>query len=275
MQFNKLSKPYFLQIGFYFFIFISLFACQKQVEGCTQPIASNYQADADKDCCCTFYNLELSLKHLAADSLSFFSINAPFELNSGQIITPLSFNLLISDIQLYNRNNQNFSINDSSAYLLTNGISNDLANDFTLFSPNIFSASIGKFTQLDTFNRLSFTVGLDNRLSQISPAAITDANNPLSFLASPLLYNSAAARYNTAVFRFAVSNSTDTVTFAFPTNVRIELPCNVAAVDGRNTRINLNIYYATLFDNINFQTHTADTIKARFERNLNQSFQVQ
>lgn len=275
MRFHTLSKPYLLQIGFYFFILICLAACQKQIEGCTEPIARNYNPEADKNCCCVYYNLEFAVQHLAADSVSFVGLNSPFELLSGQIVRPLNFSLLISDIQLYNRNNQPFSINDSSDYLFNNAQTAPLANDFSLLSLNSFTVAVGKFTQLDTFTRLAFTVGLDNRLAQIYPDNISDAGNPLSLAASPLLYDSINARYNTAAFRFAIDNSTDTVALAFPTNVRVELPCNVVAIDGRNTRVNLNIYYATLFENIDFQTHTTDTIKARFERNLNRCFQVE
>jgi len=275
MRFYTLSKPYLLQIGFYFFIFIAFSACQKQVEGCTQPIARNYNPEADKDCCCQFYNLELGLKHLAADSVGFFSLNSPFELLSGQFITPLSFSLLLSDIQLISDNNQSFSVNDSSEYVFNNGVRTTIANDFVRLSPNAFVAAVGKFTRLDTFTRLAFTVGLDNRLAQIYPDNISSSTNPLSLSASPLLYDSINARYNTAAFRLAINGTTDTVALAFPTNVRIELPCNVVAIDGRNTRVNLNIYYATLFESIDFQTHSADTIKARFERNLNRCFQIE
>lgn len=275
MFISTLYKPYLVQIGFYFLLILALSHCQKRVEGCTQPIASNYNPEADTDCCCLFYNLQLNVQHLAADSISFFSLNQPFSLNSGDIITPLGFSMLISNIQLINTRNQPFAINDSLNFVLNNGSSEPFADDFTLFEPNAFLYNIGKFTSLDTFARLVFTVGLDTRRVGINPTNIADVANPLSLLAVPMLYDNSNNRYNTAVFRFALNSPVDTISLAFATNIRIELPCPIAVIDGRNTKINLNVYYATLFDNINFRTQTIDTIQTRFKQNLTRSFEVQ
>jgi hypothetical protein len=271
-MFSFIQQLIFLSIGLFTLVF-SLSSCQKSVEGCTQPVARNFNPEADTDCCCEFYNLQLAIQHLANDSISFFTLREPFELPNGTIINPLNFNLLVHKIELRNTQNKWFSINDTLSFSSSAG-NLFFANDFNLISPNSFVYNIGKFTQIDSFNRLRFVVGLSADATQILPESISDVNNPLSIFATPLLYDSTRQSFNSSLFSFALTNPIDTVSYRFLNQIVVDLPCNVRSLDNNDTRIKLNIYYGNLFNTINFHTDPADTIKSKFERNLSQSFEV-
>lgn len=252
-------------------LFFSITSCQKKVEGCTEAIARNYDPEADKNCCCQYYNIQITQQFLAGDSLSLFALGQPFLLPSGEIVVPQKFFTLIHNIELVKSNGQAFAVNDTVKLNTANGLI-DFSDDFTLLSASSFVYNVGKFSRLDTFVRLRFTVGLRPNAAVISAGDVADNSNPLSLLASPLLYDSSRLVYNTTLFNIAFSNPVDTVKYAFANDIQIDLACNIIAVDGRDVSVELNLYCANVFTGIDFRNDIADTVRAKVVRNLATSF---
>jgi len=150
-------------IGLALFISLVIHSCYEPVEGCLNPLASNYDVFADKACdgCCTFPKLVLLFRHSHDISVNPMRITLPDTLDDDFANTFFlnAFNFFIQDIVL-SGDNGTLELLDSIE-LIQDGIPSFVKNDITLINPSQSRYEVGSFNRFDAYNTLSFQVGLN------------------------------------------------------------------------------------------------------------------
>lgn len=249
-------------------------SCQKNVEGCTNPIASNYNAEADTDCCCEYYQLQISARHWGSDTATAIAWGTTLADASNDSFVPLRAAFLISNIRLVNTQGIEFGVEDSLSATLQNGTSITIEDNFATLASSSFIYELGKFSHLDTFDRLRFTVGLVAPATQIQPSSISESRHPLSSTASVSMYDTLAQQFDAQQLAVTFPNTTDTVTYKLTDTIQIDLAYSVRAIDGADTNIRLDILYWKLFAGINFRTDSNATIRTKLLQNTRQVFAI-
>ena len=245
------------------------------VEGCKDPLASNFDPEADKNCCCQYYQLKFEIDH-NVDSLgtdfNLLSAYPDADLNFYQV---KSSAILISSISLINRSGESFSVIDKIELPLSSGGSELFTNDFNVIKPGTFINSIGGFSSFGDFERLRFLVGLNNSASRANALEIYDNTNPLSYLNSNAFFDANSNTFNYGKWEIINTNTSDTSFYKIADTVWIELPINVVAKDGLDTRIPLRLNYSILFEGISFTNDNQVLIEQKIKNNLRNAFSIQ
>ena len=169
---------------FLFLLFLSVFtwSCYEQKEGCLDVLATNFQLDADVDCCrkneeccCQYPKLITSIKH-EYDGTNLAS-GRVYHTESGQPFFIQSIRFLVSGIKLQT-DDREISIIDSLEIIDANGQLQVVPNDFTVFSSASFSYTIGDFTEPGDYTDMHFLLGLGPSMSTADPNQF-DADHPL------------------------------------------------------------------------------------------------
>jgi hypothetical protein len=249
----------------------AIFYSCNRVEGCTDPIAENFDAEADKDCCCSYYQLSLRVNHLA-DTLS-FNYFSPFpDVNNDSFeIQRAAF--LCSNFELIKADGSVFRVRDSIGVETPNGSQFTLIDDFSCLRPATFVNNIGDFLSYGDYEKLRFLVGLDFPASDVDATIIDDRDQPLSNQYSPNFFN--GIRYNNAFFEVILPSTEDTVRYEVQDTFWIELNYNVSAADGQDTEIPIAIDYLSIFDGISFANDDSTTVVQKIKNNITHAFSIQ
>ncbi len=145
----------------YFFLPFTVLSCIKQVEGCLDTEATNYNVSADKNCCCNKPQLVLNINYLAnGEPFNSTAIHEDIAGNSYQI-NRIAF--YISEAGLGSEDT--FYIADDSLLIYSEQIGQPI--DSSLFHSNIslvnrtgFNLSLGDFLPKGDFESLRFRFGL-------------------------------------------------------------------------------------------------------------------
>lgn len=154
---------------FFYFIFLLIFlaACQDPTEGCLNLEATNFDAAADKDCCCILPQLVLSYRYFYDnDTMPTFRLDENYTLENGDTIQFRNFAMYISDVGLIQ--NGNFLIGEDSLKIYRRNP--DLDSTIQVRNINIVrrgspSSNAGLFNHTGMFEKLRFRFGLDPELN--------------------------------------------------------------------------------------------------------------
>jgi hypothetical protein len=248
--------------------------CTTVVEDCTDPTARNFNAEADKDCCCTFYQLQWSMRHFANDSSEIMQLEVPFTDPQGQILTPSALNFMISEVELIDSFGVAWAVQDSIYPFLRDGSSAYLKNSFAILNPNGLIYKFGKFARRGNYVALRFRLGLSATAAQVDGQRVSPATLPLSATASPTLYDSTAGQYNH--YRLILNNVNADTTYILTSQLDtvIELAMPIAVVDGSDTNINIDVYYSLLLASVAWGIDSPATIAAKIFQNAPLAFRV-
>jgi len=158
------------------FSILLLQACYQNQEGCLDVAATNFDVEADIDCCqetatccCTYPSLSLSILHkLTADAVTNFNTSSTLTLMSDS-----SQSFIVENIQFYLTNFHLINSNTATEvgvedqitlYNNNNGqiSSQEVEDNFSLIKPSQFTYDIGTFLSANNFDMISFDVGLSN-----------------------------------------------------------------------------------------------------------------
>lgn len=142
-----------------------LVSCYEQKEGCLDVLASNFQLDADIDCCrknneccCNYPQLTLSLKHqIEGENLTQGQV---YHTALGQPFFVESIQFFLSSLVLVDGEEQ-FGIDDMITLETVDGSEVSLSDDITVITSQSFSYSIGQFERPGIYNALRFDLGVD------------------------------------------------------------------------------------------------------------------
>lgn len=253
-------------------LFLGIFYSCNRVEGCTDPVAENFDAEADKDCCCSYYQLSLAVRHEVNDSTSFNYFSPYLDANNDTFeLQRTAF--LCSNFELIKADGTVFRVRDSIDVELPNGTQYTLVDDFSTLRPATFVNNIGAFLSYGEYEKLRLLVGLDFPASDVDATVIDDASQPLSNQHSPNFFN--GTRYNNAFFEVILPASEDTVSFEIQDTFWIELNYNVNAADGQDTEIPIAINYLDIFDGISFVNDDSSTVVQKIKNNISDAFSIQ
>ncbi|NND35064.1 MAG: hypothetical protein HKN76_20935 [Saprospiraceae bacterium] len=165
------------------FLSFLILGCYEQKEGCLDVLASNFQFDADVDCCrkdgeccCQYPKLIISVKHqYEGENLSAGKV---YHTAQGQPFFIQSIRFLASGVLLID-NSEAVSIVDEIEVETSEQNNIIVPDDFTIFSSTSFSYTIGDFTRPGTYSALQFNVGVDDAIQAADPAQF-DADHALA-----------------------------------------------------------------------------------------------
>jgi hypothetical protein len=243
-------------------------SCATKIEGCTEPLARNFDAEADKNCCCTYYQLQWSMRHFVADTNQVLQLSSPFTDAQGTILTPQRLDFLISDVELVDANGVAWSVQDSLQTNLRDGSLLSFPNSFATLNPNGLIYKFGKFAQFGEYSILRFRVGLGALAAQIDGQEVSPATHPLGISASPLMYDSTNNIYNNYQLILANVNADTTYTLISTESVVADIAVAISVRDGADTNIFIDVFYSRLFDGIDWAQDSETVVKAKIRQNL-------
>mgnify|MGYP000582287729 CR=1 FL=1 len=262
----------------YLLFALCLSACFEPKEGCLDIAAINFDAGADKDCCCEYPKLVLTVDQVY-DTLLFR--NDSLYLNSsGQIFRIKSVAFYLSDFQLF-QNGEVFTVSDTLTLNTFSGSdtsSQRFTNDFQLVRRTPVDYVIGTFRQDGNFEALNFRLGLSGEAQKVIPSK-APANHPLSNQPD-ILWRDQSAGF---VFLQAVvvrdsmgATQPDTLRFLQSDlgQPRIGATGFFVHPTGYNFPLVLHVDFKKMFEGINWSMHDILAWKTRIVANLDSTFSV-
>jgi len=262
----------------YLLLAICFSACFEPKEGCLDIAATNFDAGADKDCCCEYPKLVLTVDQVY-DTLLFR--NDSLYLNSaGQIFRIKSVAFYLSDFQLF-QNGEIFTVSDTLTLNTFSGSdtsSQQFTNDFQLIRRTPIDYVVGTFRQDGNFEELNFRLGLSGDAQKVIPTK-APANHPLSAQADSLW----RGQTNGFVFLQAVVVR-DSMGVTKPDTLRfLESDLGQARIGatglfvhptGYNFPLVLKVDYKKMFEGINWSIDDIPVWKTKIVANLDGTFSV-
>jgi hypothetical protein len=255
---------------------LTLVSCYRGSEGCLDPRARNFDAEADRDCCCLYYRLQAELGHLFVqngDTLPFV-LGQPYSTDAGDTITAVSLPFLLSDLRLVRADGSEMRVANTLALQTANGPA-VVPNSFVVADPGTLLADFGDVSALGTFERARLYLG-------VFPGANhhdgnLPASHPLSALHPRGLYRSEAEGHTFLRPEIRLFGDTLARTYALYGDARtvaldLPLPQPLVLADGMDARIGLRIVYSALFAGISFRNDPPETIVDKLFANAPGSF---
>ncbi len=270
---NRLRYPLFLLL-----LAATFTACFEPREGCLDISATNFDAGADKDCCCVYPKLVLRVDQVY-DTLLFRN-DLLYPASNGALFRIKSIAFYLSDFQVF-QNGQSFRVSDTLTLNTFSG--NDTTaqlfiNDFKLVRRSPLDYAIGTFQQDGNFEEVNFRLGLSNDAQKVIPfkapanhplAAQTDSlwrgqNNGFVFLQAVVVRDSMAST-QADTLRFLQADLGQpfiggTGVFVHPT--------------GYDFPLKLRVDYKQMFEGVNWSVHDISAWKSTIIANLPSTFSV-
>jgi len=253
-------------------------ACFEPKEGCLDIAATNFDAGADKDCCCEYPKLVLTVNQVY-DTLLFRN-DSLYRNSDDQLFRIKSVAFYLSDFQLF-QNGERFTMSDTltlNTFAGTDTSSQLFTNDFQLVRRTPIDYVVGTFRQDGNFEEVNFRLGLSADAQKVIPFK-APANHPLAAQPDSLWRGQLAG----FVFLQAVvvRNSMDTTqadTLRFLQSdlgqPRIGATGLFVHPTGYNFPLVLTVDYKKMFEGVNWTTHDIPAWKTKIAANLPSTFNV-
>ncbi len=256
-------------------------ACFEPKEGCLAVEATNFDASADKDCCCEYPKLVLDVVQ-RFDTLS-FTENAAYPAPLDDHLFRLkSVTFYLSDFQLF-QNGILHTVGDTvqlRAFGPTglDTITETLTNDFLLVRRQSFSNNIGDFRTDGTFDNVSIRLGLTEPARRVIPR-LAPVGHPLRTQADSLWHGPAVG------YIFAqIVLTRDTFSTTLPDTISlsradigdffIKTNNSVQHVTGYDFHLRLLADYKSLLEGVDLTTGDISAWKSQIVANLPNAFSV-
>jgi hypothetical protein len=260
----------FIKLFFCLAVVVSCISCSA-VEGCNDPLAKNFDAEADKNCCCQYYQLRFDIDHSIDSFGTAFNLLDYYTDAAGAAYQIKSSALLISEISLIKADGTAFQINDSILTTLRNGSSSWLKDDFIYLKPGTFISNIGSFTNFGDYTKVRFLVGLTGTAAD-SDGSVLSSSHPLS--ASNGFYDGTTQRYRSGRWEI-IKNVTDTTVYELGDTLWVELDYPISCRDGFDTVVPLGFNYSTLMQDVVFASDDSLSVIQKLKNNIRNAFYIQ
>ena len=253
-------------------------ACFEPREGCLDIAATNFDAGVDKDCCCVYPSLILTVNQVFDTML--FRNDLLYPASNGQLFRIKSVVFYLSDFQLF-QNGEAFSVSDTltlNTFLGSDTSSQLFTNDFQLVRRTPVDYSVGTFRQDGNFEEVNFRFGLSDAAQKIIPTK-TPVNHPLAAQPDSLWRGQSAGFtfLQVVVVRDSMaSTAADTLRFL---QADLGQPVIVATgqfihLTGYNFPLVLKVDYKKMFEGVNWSMHDIVAWKNKIIENLPLTFSV-
>ncbi|MCP4439553.1 MAG: hypothetical protein GY810_11475 [Aureispira sp.] len=254
---------------------LGLEACQKPTEGCMHPRSSNFNAEADKEVGCTYYQLQLSFLHALDNIGTPYTFSMPHLDSNNDSFKIEDFRLLLTNIHLQKSDGTEAHIIDKITIPLLSGEELSISDNFYIAQNagnGANTTDIGGWVTLDTFATLNFTVGLaDSRISDIDYALMRPLTHPLADT-SESVYDNSNQQYYAGWANLTAVNYVDTLVVGWADTMNISLPYPVIALDAATIPVGIQLTYENLFDGVSFANDDQSTIITKLKNNLRNAF---
>lgn len=267
---------------FCFLVFACLFsACFEPKEGCLDIAAVNFDANADKNCCCTYPNLKFVVDQ-RYDTLP-FRRDSVFPGQGGRPFRLHDVAFYLSEFQLL-KAGAVFSVSDTQGLRVFQANGNDtlrqvFQNDFQLVRLETQEYTIGRFREDGSFSGAKIRLGLSTDANRVI-APLAPASHPLSVQTDSLWQGKSKGfvYLKVVVSRDTLSTSArDTLYFtrADLGDFLIEAK-NTALLHptGYDFRVRLTADYQKLLGNVDWSSGSPSTWKNQIVANLPTVFSI-
>ncbi len=268
-----------LSIFFGLLLFAVCFAaCFEPREACLDIAATNFDAGADKDCCCLYPKLVLTVNQVY-DTLLFRN-DSLYPDAGGHLFRIKSVAFYLSDFQLF-QNGEAFGVSDTMGFKTLSGvdtINQIFTNDFQLARRTPLDYTVGTFRQDGNFEEVNFLLGLSAEAQKILPSKVA-STHPLSTQADSLWQGNTAGFVflQAVVVRDSMNTSLpDTLRFlqADLGQARIGATGVFVHPTGYNFHLVLDVDYKKMFEGVNWTVHDIQAWKNVIKANLPGTFNV-
>lgn len=155
-------------------------SCFEPKKACLDIEAANFDASADKDCCCVYPKLKLLVTQNYNDTT--FKTSEVYSNNLGQLFRIKSIVFYLSDFQLI-QGGTTYAVSDTLSLRKFGANPGDtltqiFTDDFLLIRRENISNEIGTFRQTGTFDSVKFRLGLPTDANLVVPGK-APAGHPL------------------------------------------------------------------------------------------------
>ncbi len=257
-------------------------ACFEPASGCLDIEATNFDASADKDCCCEYPQLILDVvQNYGAGS---FQENKPYPApyDTNHLFKLNSIVFYLSEFQLI-QNGQTYTVSDSVQLRafganVQDTVTNPFIDDFLLIRRLSLSNNVGTFRQNGNFDAARFRLGLSAATGRVI-APLAPAGHPLRTQTDSLWFGPAAG------YVFArIVLTRDTFSTTIPDTISLTradlgdffLQSNGAVqhTTGADFRLRLLTDYQALMTGVNLTVHDISAWKTQIIANLTNVFSV-
>ena len=242
-----------------------LIGCYENIEGCLDADASNFEIDADIDCCCEYPQLVLQWNQVM-DSVN-YNRSSWYRVGDISLQIPV-VKLFFSDIRLTDSVGSTFQISDS---LVLEGTY--VKDDVTRLDSDEFSSAVGTFIPSGSYKNIESVVGLSTLWQQADPAEF-DSGHDLDTSAAPYDGN---IGYPDWYIEMNTAFAEDTMSFTFfdqLENVRLSAQISDSKEKGENFNLVFRIDYALWFSQVDFQVDSEEEIVSKISNQILSSISV-
>lgn len=245
-------------------------ACFEPREACLDIAATNFDASADKDCCCRYPKLVLSVDQVYDTLL--FRQDSLYVGAADHLFRIKSIVFYLSDFQVF-KNGVPFEMMDS-VVLKTETAANDTIDqiykdDFTLIRRAPLDNIVGTIREDGFFEKINFRLGLSEPIERVV-SSLAPASNPLSTQPENLAENGFVFMQLVVVRDSMAQTAPDTLHFrrAELGDFYIEGTGNFQHKTGYDFPMKLQADWAKLFEGVNWTTGDKVAWKSRIVANL-------
>ncbi len=263
-----LNRIYIILVNILFLV--SFFGCYESKEGCLDVSATNYDASADENCCCTYPKLIVNLDH-KVDSINYIKLDSTYYNNLNVPFAIKSVQFYLSSFQLKDTiNDLTVSVKDS--ILINTG--DYIHNDIAFFTRTATSSNVGQITTGSTFQQLAFSFGNRTEVDRALPSDFS-TSHPL-YVQSPAMYDSTAHQYlqmRLEIFNPEQTNITKILTWKDdPITILLDAP--YVSDIGYNITYKMALNYLQLLEGIDIWNEDDDTVIEKIKENIPNSFSI-
>lgn len=272
-------RTYLLQGLLLFMICLSVFACYEPRDGCLEIEATNFDASADKNCCCTYPALKLTL--LPRYDTLVWKPDTAYEYAPGQWFRLRQAVFYLSDFQLL-KQGELFAVSDTVSLSLY-GQAGDttkqtFTNDFEIVRRTVVNYSLGSFRTSGTFDGLQFRIGLPDAAQQVIPT-LAPEGHPLRIQTENMWLGQGAgyAALKLVLTRDTFSTTApDTLYFSRPefNGLLLQQTGTFTHQSGYDFDLKLTADFREMFRGVDLSAGDKTAWKAQIVANLPQAFRV-
>ena len=228
-------------------------SCYEPKEGCTDVLATNYEASADEACendCCTFPQLKLTVSHKHGNAT--FSFDSVYINDLGQAYSFKFIQLYLYNARLIDDNGQSVPIHQE--VLLNPGQNNEqsIIDDLISFQPRNFRYEFGEWIGSGSFTELKFNIGIPPEIDTSS--FVTQASHPINTLGDSLIIDE--TRYSPLYISLDSVPGRSYFNVKLLEEIQISIVADKLIERGFDVTYELEVDYAKCFQSVDFDAST-------------------
>jgi len=153
-------------------------ACYTDIEGCLDPLASNFNAEADENCCCTYPTISPRWEYKIKERI--YTAEDSIESTAGYFFRVLDFKIIGGDVLIKGDTILGTGVEEQMLLNVDGALSNVKRIDDAFFlTPNRYSHSFGQYRYKGMVDSLIFHWAPIQRFGQIDTSSFENSSHPL------------------------------------------------------------------------------------------------